>query len=82
MFVFIEGNKKVLQKLKVFQWNLKSKQVLKLSSHEVHHIYYVDKVETGQNMTSSDTLLLIYNIFAIQTEYINLLWYLDHDFDH
>ena len=31
---------KSFAKLKVLQWNLKSKQILKLSSHEVHNILY------------------------------------------
>ena len=31
---------KSFAKLKVLPWNLKSKQILKLSSHEVHNILY------------------------------------------
>ena len=56
---------KSFAKLKVLQWNLKSKQILKLSSHEVHHLYIIltRSCKTGQKthlilrhlVTKSDT---------------------------
>ena len=40
-YLFLLKVIKSFAKLRVSQWNLKSKQILKLSSHEVHNIQYI-----------------------------------------